>query len=403
MNNTALCGFDLFICDRLSYPHHMPKDVAVVVSEVFLRRLIVPLTHRIKDNCRVRIIDMHRPIDEIISKLSQIRPCALITEWLPDLTDQLLALNLPTVISDTDFTYPNTTSIDVDDLEIGREAARYFLRSGHQHFACITNGTPYSDQRAQGFRKELATHQQSPHCRHEHEHSNLYYMESWQQDRPALIQWLKDLPSPVGLFAVHDPLGLAACDSAHLAGLNTPGDVAVLGVNDDELVCHLAYPSLSSISIPWNRLADEVSSALDELLNTGEPRSEATLVPPGPVITRRSTELVAIQDPVLRRCMHFLQQRYQEPVNITVMCDELRLSRRMVERKFAQKLQLTPWQMLTRLRIDAAKKRLQESALPIAHIAELSGFGDSERLAVAFKKATGMRPSDLRKSTHTQP
>lgn len=376
----------------------MSQLVAIVVSEVFLRRLIIPLTYQIKGNYTVRIIDIHRPIEEILLKLDEMRPVALITEWLSGFTDRLLGTGLPTVISDTDFLYPNATSIDVDDQKVGCEAAHYFLGSGYKHFACLGNQTPYSRQRMHGFEQELARHGIEARTREEIEQSNIYYMESWQQQRRDLEHWLQSLPRPTALFAVHDPLGLAVCESIQHAGLKTPEDISVLGVNDDELLCHLAHPSLSSVSIPWSRLAEEVSYALSELLATGKPRKECTLISPGAVVSRRSTDLVATQNPLLRRCLHYLRENYREPINITILCSDLRLSRRTVERCFIDKLKRSPAQMLTQIRVDAVKQMLQKSTLPIGHIAELTGFSNAERLAVTFKKSSGMRPSDFRKS-----
>ena len=133
----------------------MGNQVAIVMTEVFLRRLTPSLIPFVRRQHDFRILSIHRPIDELRSLLKELKPRAIITEWLPNVTENLLELGIPTIIAATDNQYPNATSIDVDDYQVGAEAARAFAQAGYQSFACLGNNTPYSDQRIQGFKKEL--------------------------------------------------------------------------------------------------------------------------------------------------------------------------------------------------------------------------------------------------------
>lgn len=380
----------------------MSRRVAIVLSEVFVRRLAPSLAPLVKGKLDFRIIGIHRPWKEIARLLDAMRPAAILTEWLPGTTRKILALGYPTVIADTDSIFPRATSIDVDDQAVGKAAADYFLRGGYRHFACLSNGRPYAKQRVDAFAATLAKAGYRCPVRMETDAGDVYYMESWRGADSDLARWLVTRPKPLAIFAVHDPMGRLICEACRHNGLHVPEEVAVIGANNDELVCNLSYPALSSVLIPWDRLGTAVGEAVIELLGTGKTRSSPTIIEPGPVIPRESTDLVATQDVSLRRSLRFLQERFREPITIGRMCDELRISRRALERRFNEHLGRTPWEFLCQLRVDRAKHLLVDTALPISRVADLAGFGDTERLAVVFKRLTGRRPSDFRKPGRRQ-
>ncbi len=378
----------------------MGKQVAIVMTEVFLRRLTPSLIPFVRRQHDFRILSIHRPIDELKALLTEFNPSALITEWLPDVTDQLLALNIPTVIADTDTLYPGVISIDVDDWQVGAEAARAFTHAGYNSFACLGNSTPYSHQRIQGFRNELATNAQVS-IHQEESFNTLRYSEDFTQSQPgdALQTWLESLPKPVGIFAVHDPLGRFLCGVCRDIGIHVPEEIAVIGANNDELVCGLSYPMLSSVSIPWDTIGETVGEAIRSLLSSESttPPKEPILIPPGGVILRHSANHLAVEDKTLRRALTYFSEHIQEPITIQILCSDLRIARRSLEQKFREHLHCTPWEMLCKLRVTHAKQLLTSTNHPISIISELSGFNDPERMAVVFKRIAGIPPSQFRK------
>ena len=374
----------------------MGKQVAIVMTEVFLRRLTPSLIPFVRRQHDFRILSIHRPIDKLRELLTELNPSGLITEWLPEVTEALLELGLPTVIADTDFQYPGVTSIDVDDWQVGAEAARAFSQAGYKSFACLGNSTPYSDQRIEGFRHELGDQAQvSTH--QEDSFNEARYSEDFVQPRGELRDWLESLSKPVGVFAVHYPLGRFLCGACRQLGLRVPEEVAVIGANNDELVCGLSYPMLSSVSIPWNTIGEAVGEAMRALMAGETPPSEPIRVPAGGVILRHSANHLAVEDPVLRRVMTHLSERIQDPITVDIVCSELRIARRGLERKFREYYQCTPWEMLCQLRVTRAKQLLSETNHPISMISELCGFNDPERMSVVFKRVEGMSPSAFRK------
>lgn len=381
----------------------MNQPVAIVMSEVFLRRLTPSLTPFARKMQDYRILSIHRPISELKPMLQELQPSGLITEWLPNKTDQLLGLNLkiPIVIVATDRKYPKVLSADVDDWAVGREAADTFSQTGFKSLACLGNGTPYSDQRIEGFKKAI-TRKNIPFSVHiETGFEDSRYSESFRRPSEEMQNWLKELPKPVGIFAVHDPLGRFLCGACTQVGLEIPSEVSVIGANNDPLVCGLTYPMLSSVSIPWDTLGEQVAIAMQKMITGGGTRAEKPiLVQPSGVILRHSANHLAIEDPLLRRAMSFLSERLQTQISIAILCDELRIPRRTMERKFKEHFQCTPWEMLCQLRVKQAKQLLAETTHPISMIAELSGFNDAERMAVVFKRVTKNSPSYFRKNFH---
>ncbi|WP_018970460.1 substrate-binding domain-containing protein [Rubritalea marina] len=380
----------------------MNEQIAIVMSEEFLRRITPSLVPFVLERQDFRVLHIDRDFEELASLLQEMQPSGLITEWLPDITEDLINLGFPTVIADTDIQYNDVVSIDVDDWAVGAEAAEAFIQAGFRNFACVGNGTPYSEQRIAGFSERI---QQSLGDTLEHPISsyseprirNAGYSEYVVKASTTFIEWLKAVPKPVALFAVHDPIGRLICGVCRELGIEVPNQVAVIGANNDELVCGLTYPMLSSVAIPWNGLGARVGEAMFSML-AGEPLpDEPILLKPSGVILRHSANHLAVPDTELRRAMSYFSENLQNPIGVGQLCDALKLGRRSIERKFRSFFDCTPWEMLCRMRVDHAKKLLVDTNHPISLVAELSGFNDPERMAVVFKRVEKTSPSSWRK------
>lgn len=383
----------------------MNQPIAIVMSEVFLRRLTPSLTPFARKMQDYRVLSIHRSIDELGPMLMDLQPSGLITEWLPEKTDQLLQLelNIPTIVVATDQIIPSALSADVDDWAVGREAAETFSFTGFRSLACLGNGTPYSDQRIEGFKKAFSNTELPFSVYIENGFEDTRYSESFHRPSMEMNKWLELLPKPVGIFAVHDPLGRFLCSACTQLGLEIPTDVSVIGANNDPLVCGLTYPMLSSVSIPWDTLGEQVATAMEKMI-AGEKlqTEEPILVQPSGVILRHSANHLALEDPLLRRAMSFLNERMQAQISIGILCEELNIPRRTLERKFKEQFKCTPWEMLCQLRVKKAKQLLAETNHPISMISELAGFNDAERMAVVFKRISGNTPSYFRKIHRNQ-
>ena len=187
--------------------------------------------------------------------------------------------------------------------------------------------------------------------------------------------------------------------------LKVPEEVSVIGANNDELVCGLTYPMLSSVAIPWDAIGAAAGEAMERLMAGGDSELDQAesvqvrLIPPSGVVLRHSANHFAVDAPLMRRAMIYLSEGLESPVTVGGMCQDLRVARRTLERKFREHYRCTPWEMLCQLRVNQAKRLLAETNHPISLISELCGFNDPERMAVVFKRSTGETPSHYRRAS----
>ena len=378
----------------------MNQTIAIVMSEVFLRRLTPALSAFSGRKQDYRILSIHRPIEEVGELLGEINPIGLISEWLPQKADDLLGLTLkiPHVMVGTHNRFAGVLSVDVDDLAVGREAADALSQVGFKSLACLGNGTPYSDLRIQGFEDSVRKSDLPFFVHTESGFEEMRYSESFHDQSEEMKAWLMELPKPCGIFAVHDPLGRFLSGACSQLGIRVPDDVAIIGANNDPLVCGLTYPMLSSVSIPWDNFGQFVGSSMQSMIDGGSGwKRTLHLIQPSGVIFRHSANHLAVRDKTLRRALSFMTERIKEPITVSILCDQLRIARRSLERKFKESFNCTPWEMLCQMRVNEAKRLLMETGHPISRISELCGFNDPERMAVVFKRLTGKPPSRFRK------
>ena len=385
---------------RLTLFVPMNQTIAIVMSEVFLRRLTPALSAFSGRKQDYRILSIHRPIEEVGELLGEINPIGLISEWLPQKADDLLGLTLkiPHVMVGTHNRFAGVLSVDVDDLAVGREAADALSQVGFKSLACLGNGTPYSDLRIQGFEDSVRKSDLPFFVHTESGFEEMRYSESFHDPGEKMKSWLTELPKPCGIFAVHDPLGRFLSGACSQLGIRVPDDVAIIGANNDPLVCGLTYPMLSSVSIPWDNFGQFVGSSMQRMIDGGSGwKRTLHLIQPSGVIFRHSANHLAVRDKTLRRALSFMTERIKEPITVSILCDQLRIARRSLERKFKESFNCTPWEMLCQMRVNEAKRLLMETGHPISRISELCGFNDPERMAVVFKRLTGKPPSRFRK------
>jgi LacI family transcriptional regulator len=221
--------------------------------------------------------------------------------------------------------------------------------------------------------------------------------ERWGQQRAGTAEWLAGLPRPVGVLACYDPRAREVLDACQAAGLRVPDDVAVLGVDNDELLCDLADPPLTSVVPNAARTGAEAAALLDRLM-AGEPvPPTAHLISPTGVVTRQSTDVLAVDDPDVAAAVRFIRANACRGIGVADVLRAVAVSRRVLEVRFAKLLGRTPHEEIVRLQICRAKEILARTALPLAAVADRVGFAHPEYLSVAFKKATGLTPGAYRR------
>ena len=304
-------------------------------------------------------------------------------------TDTLLQLAVPLV--------------DVDNRAVGVEAARYLTRKGFRHFGYYGSKTArYSIDREAGFRSELR--KVGLRC----EMFQAEFLpkppveEIWQPSSRRLDRWLRDLSKPVAIFCSNDLPARRIAEACSRCGLRVPGDVAILGVDNDESECRLASPPLSSVDTPSERIGYEAAQLLAQLMAGKKPRRKNLRLQPRHVVSRASTDRWATDNDTVARALDYIRENSAKPgLNVTEVVKVAGVSRRSLERLFRQELRCTVLTVIHDAKLTRVKELLLQTDYRIAEIADRAGFPDTKRLSTAFKEATGLTPREYRKVNGT--
>lgn len=289
-----------------------------------------------------------------------------------------------------------------DDLATGRLAAEHLLERGFRSFAfCGFTGMLWSTRRGESFLGALADSGDSGRV-----------FESpwvgsdarpWEREQRAIGRWLKALPKPVGVLACNDVRGLHVLDACRRVNLNVPEEVAVLGVDDDPLLCELCDPPLSSVIPNPERIGYEAAALLDRLMDGEEAGFEERLISPLGVAARLSTDVLAIDDPRIAAAVRFIREHACQAITVRDVLEHVPLSRTALERRFRRYLGRSPQAEIRAVRLKRVKQLLAGTDLKLGQIAELAGFEHPEYLSVVFKREIGRSPGRFRRETRSAP
>jgi LacI family transcriptional regulator len=203
-------------------------------------------------------------------------------------------------------------------------------------------------------------------------------------------------------MACNDIRGQQVLTACRAIGVAVPDEVAVLGVDNDEVLCDLADPPLSSIIPDTHRIGYEAASRLERMMN-GEPsREPTTVIPPLGVVTRRSTDVLAVDDRALSSAARFIREHACERITVTDVLAGIPLSRSVFERRFLKVFGRTPKAEILRTQLDRVMQLLAETDLPLKQVASRTGFEYPEYMSTAFKKRTGLTPGQYRRSAQVR-
>lgn len=211
-----------------------------------------------------------------------------------------------------------------------------------------------------------------------------------------MAEELKKLPTPLGVLALNDVVAAEVIDAAELAGLSVPTDIAVLGIDNDPVLTELGTVPLSSIDIARERVGYEAAALLDRLMR-GEPAPQSPiLVQPLGVVTRRSTETIAVHDADIARAARYIRDHFREPICVADVAAHTFLSRRRLQDRFQAAIGHGMNEEITRQRLEFAKHLLTQTNHKIAMIASLSGFSSAHRMSKVFQRVLSTTPQTYR-------
>jgi LacI family transcriptional regulator len=299
------------------------------------------------------------------------------------------------------FDIPGTPLIETDDRAVVRLAVQHLAGRGLTQFAfCGFSGANYSERRLAYFREFLGAATpvpvfESPPPQTAADTVLLESMGLSQED--ALARWLRQLPRPVGVFACNDIRAQQVLNTCRARGVAVPDDVSVIGVDNDEILCNLSYPSLSSVQPDARGIGYQAARLLEKMMH-GEQVSAATVfVPPCGVVARGSTDGLAIPDRHVVAAVRFIRDHACRGIDVPDVLAQVPLSRSTLERRFQRHLGCSPKEEIIRVRIGRVKQLLAETDYTLAAVARRTGFNSVEHLSALFAQRVGQPPGQYRR------
>jgi len=379
-----------------------PKRVAILMnlSRVYDRGIIRGIMRYIHSNRPWRLYVEEEPASKISSFTGWSGDGLIvgldsrrISKVIPKLTGKLVGIGClaPDLLPKLDI-----STVKTDDQMIAQWAADHLVDRGLEHFAYCGISRRGLDQwnevRCDSFRRRIV--KQGRQCSVFTGQRHL--LKDWGRMLQELTEWLAGLPKPVGLMACHDSQGRYVLEACRQADLNVPEDVSIISVDNDELVCELAVPPLSSIAQATEQIGFQSAELLDTLMTGHQRRPVHITVPPACLVTRQSSDIVAIDDKVVSRAIKFIREHATELVGVPEVARHVGVSRSTLEKRFKGFVGRTVHDEFQKRRLGVARRLLTCSNLPLQVIAEQSGFRSAHYMSAVFRRELGYPPGKLR-------
>ena len=323
-------------------------------------------------------------VDGIILHVNDLKQLKLFHKW-----------RMPMVNIGEDLNFNcQIPRLALNNQQIGRLAAEHLIGLGLKNLAYHgVQGRWYSDERLHGFK--LAALEAGlkinsfllPHMTRD---------ALWNERYEPIKRWLKTLPLPTGLFAVHDYRALIVLSACREIGLRVPEDVAVIGSDNDLMVCEFTTPTLTSVCVNAYRMGYESARLLDQLMHGEPPPPKPVLIDPSEVMARASTDVLHADDPAVKGAIQFMQENYSKSFTMDAVADAVHVSRRLLEMRFRAERKTSPAMFLVNLRVQKAKTMFADRhCKPKEEIARACGFGTAKNLRAAFRRTVNGASQNL--------
>lgn len=346
----------------------------------------------------IQVVKIARP-EKIDGKaLRKLKLDGLITR-VSSKTDEavLLKSGLPMVNVSGRYHPADMDNVFNDDERVGQMAAAFYQRRGFRDFGfCGVQRHRSSRLRQIGYEKELQ--------RMGFTSRELILPELPEGDAPSasatklIAKWLRELPRPVAVFGFNDALARAVAEAAEEVQIKLPDDVAVLGVDNDDIQLGFSAVALSSIELNRRRIGNYAAKCM--LSRLANPRQALAMqtVPPLKIVARGSTDKLAVNDSVVAEALDYITEHLANPISVDDIAREVGVSRRSLEVRFRTALQTSVYAEVQRQQLDRARVLLMETPkMTIAEVAYACGFQDARHLNVVCRKKLDCTPGSLRK------
>lgn len=288
------------------------------------------------------------------------------------------------------------SEIRVNGEAVGRMAAEHLLAKGLRNFAFVGGSLKanWVERRQKAFCERIAgegldcaVYSQPPASQ-----------KDWGREQKRLGRWLKAQPKPLGVMAAFDLRGRQVIEACIESGLRVPDEVAVIGVDNDALLCELCDPPLSSIMLNAEKTGYEAAALLHRMMRGEKVEQCCIMIEPTHVVARQSTEVVATADEKIAAALRFIQLGANRPLRVVDVAEHIGLSRRSLELRFRRALGYTVLKAIRGVQLERVRAFLIETDLPIHQIAAQCGFANGNYLGKIFRRTFGVTPQQFRLS-----
>ncbi|MFT4152279.1 DNA-binding transcriptional regulator [Parafilimonas sp.] len=313
----------------------------------------------------------------------------------PSDVDKLLSSGIPVIAQDFKERFDLVTNITGSYFKTGEMAADYFIKKGFCHFGFYGfENIVWSRERAEGFESRL----------HEFGYSVHYFTDNkepsedfWFYKPVALYAWLRSLPKPISILACDDRLAQHITEGCRFLNIRVPEDVSVLGVDNDDMICALSDPPLSSIALNVERGGYDTAKTMEKMIVNGINKTDDIYVDPVRVVTRQSTDIYATSDALITTSLKYIHDNIDKKMQVRDVMKQVPLSRRVFEKRFLESTGQTIYKYITTLRMEKFAENIVQTNCSINQIALELGFEDTKNISRQFKLVYACSPNEFRK------
>ena len=345
--------------------------------------IFYPMSHlisRTKDNSM-----------EIIRTARKFKVDAILGLWHNINVEEAKKLEIPIFLRTYKEIYNDFPMLTGHYKEFGAYAADFFIKQNFSNYAFIgMKDILWSVSRYEGYSEQIATIKKTV--------THGYEVENFQNETSSIKKWLQSLPKPVALLACNDMMARQVAEICQMEGLRIPEDISLLGVDNDEFMCNISSPTLSSIKLNFEKHGYDIARTLFKMVQEKNIWPARIAVEAIGVVERMSTKRKVISDPYIHEIVDFITRNYTQEIDISKLTSFIPLSRRAIEMKFKKEMYpYTITSYITKLRLDHFCHLLETSELPISTAADMSGFIDNSNFSTIFKKYKGVTPTEYRR------
>ena len=293
----------------------------------------------------------------------------------------------------------STLYVRLDNERCGQMAVEHFRQRGYHHFAFFSMGhTFWSKYRYDCFRRSLETCGIVCHLCPQAQRRNTWMLPTlwWEGADDSVLAWIESLPKPVAVFCAYDNHAFYLTNLCSISGIAVPESISVLGVDNDVSLCLAVSPSISSIDPNAPKIGYEAAALLDSMMNGRRLPTLPVVVQPSCIVTRQSTDNLAVNDPVLAEALQIIRSEVANRLSVADVVRRLCISKGTLNNLFRKHMSCSPHEEILRIRLEWAKELLRDTVLPIGKISLMIGYQTPEYFCRVFSRETNMTPLTYR-------